>query len=93
MDRDLTGAGETLPRVRRGARVIALVGMVQIISNIHFLFVNFSDQFLERGISLEQVGVTKGRSVPSIRTLSTTFRICTLPSQATGWRWASRLRR
>ena len=61
MDRDLTGAGETLPRVRRGARAIALVGMVQIISNIHFLFVNFSDQFLERGISLEQVGVTKGQ--------------------------------
>ena len=25
----------------------------------NFLLVNFSDQFLERGISLEQVGVTK----------------------------------
>jgi hypothetical protein len=34
---------------------------MQIISNIHFLFVNFSDQFLERGISLEQVGVTKAQ--------------------------------
>lgn len=61
MDTELTQASETLPRVRRGARLIALVGIVQIMSNIHFLFVNFGEQFLERGISLEQVGVTKAQ--------------------------------
>lgn len=49
------------PGIRRGAQLIALVGLVQVISSIHFLFVNFSDQFLERGISLEQVGVTKAQ--------------------------------
>lgn len=61
MDTEQTLARETPPRIRGGARLIALVGIVQIISNIHFLFVNFSDQFLERGISLEQVGVTKAQ--------------------------------
>ncbi len=61
MDTELTDASATLSRIRWGARLIALVGVVQIISNIHFLFVNFSDQFLERGISLEQVGVTKAQ--------------------------------
>ena len=61
MDTERTHASETLPRIRRGARLIALVGIMQIVSNIHFLFVNFSDQFLERGISVEQVGVTKAQ--------------------------------
>jgi hypothetical protein len=61
MDTEPTDASETLPRIRRGARLMALVGTVQIISSIHFLFVNFSDQFLERGLSLEQVGVTKAQ--------------------------------
>ena len=61
MDTELTGANEALPRIRRGAWVIAVVGMLQIGSNIIFLFANFSEKFLERGITLEQVGVTKAQ--------------------------------
>ena len=61
MNTNLTYADETLPRVRRGARLIALVGLVQIVNNINFLFRNFGDQFLERGITLNEVGVTKAQ--------------------------------
>ena len=61
MNAERQNPGTTLPRIRRGARLIAFLGIVQIISSIHFLFVNFSEQFLERGIALEQVGVTKAQ--------------------------------
>ena len=46
-------------KVRIGARLMALAGLAQIISGIQFLFANFSEAFLERGITLAEVGVSK----------------------------------
>ena len=49
------------PRIRRAAQLIALLGILQILSMIHFLYFNFGDQLTERGISLNEVGVTKAQ--------------------------------
>ena len=46
-------------RQRLGAGLMALGGLVLIISNIQFFFKNFSDDFLEQGITIAIVGVTK----------------------------------
>lgn len=39
--------------------MIAVLGVLQILSMMHFLVHNFGDQLTERGITLEEVGVTK----------------------------------
>lgn len=49
------------PRIRRAARLIALLGIVQILSMIHFFYFSFGDPLTERGISLDEVGVTKAQ--------------------------------
>ena len=47
------------PRIRRAAQLIALLGVLQILSMIHFLIYNFGDKITERGITHNEVGVTK----------------------------------
>ena len=50
---------KTERRQRLGAGLMALAGLALIISNIQFFFKNFSDDFLEQGITIAEVGVTK----------------------------------
>lgn len=52
---------ETPARIRIGARLIALLAILQILSMTHFLYFNFGEQLTERGISLNEVGVTKAQ--------------------------------
>ncbi len=52
---------EQPPRIWRGARLIALLGLVQVLSMVHFLYFNFGEQLTERGITLNEVGVTKAQ--------------------------------
>ena len=46
-------------RIRTGGLVITLAGLALIISMADFLQYNFGDQLVERGLTLEQVNVTK----------------------------------
>jgi hypothetical protein len=61
MDAEIPEAREMPPRIRRAAQLIAFLGVLQILSMIHFFFYNFGDQLTERGISLNEVGVTKAQ--------------------------------
>jgi len=49
------------PRIRRAAQFIALLGVLQILSMVHFFIYNFGDQITERGVALSEVGVTKAQ--------------------------------
>jgi hypothetical protein len=48
-------------KVQNGARLMALAAMAQLVGSIDFLFANFSESFLERGITTAEVGVTKAQ--------------------------------
>ena len=50
---------KTERRQRLGAGLMALGGLALVISNIQFFLKNFSDDFLEQGITIAEVGVTK----------------------------------
>lgn len=61
MDAERHDSGGMPPRIRRAAQLIALLGILQILSMIHFFYFNFGDQLTERGISLNEIGVTKAQ--------------------------------
>lgn len=61
MDTERHDSDQTPPRIRRAAQLIALLGVLQILSMIHFFYYNFGDQLTERGITLDEVGVTKAQ--------------------------------
>lgn len=61
MDTESRHPGEMPPRIRRAAQLIALLGVLQVLSMIHFAIYNFGDQLTERGITLNEVGVTKAQ--------------------------------
>lgn len=61
MDTEGRDPDDMPPRIRRGAQLIALLGVLQILSMIHFFIYNFGEELTERGITLNEVGVTKAQ--------------------------------
>lgn len=55
------GARAVPSHARIAARSIAALGVLQILSMVHFLFHNFGDALTERGISVAEVNVTKAQ--------------------------------
>ncbi len=51
--------GQVSRKARIGATIMALAGLGYVIQNVDFFFQNFSEDFLARGITIQQVGVTK----------------------------------
>ncbi len=46
-------------KARIGSALMVLAGLGYVLDSVHFFFKNFSDDFLEKGITIQEVGVTK----------------------------------